>query len=144
MPEMHLKQPGFTYSACGPFTDNKERIEKFMQTGNTDFIYRNELNKACFQHDMAYSKSKYLAKRTQSDKVLGGNIFKIASDPKYDRYQRELASMVYKIFGKNIVEVVLLQSQIINLQMSLIDRSLENLRNEKFIHPLETIFEVLI
>ena len=56
MPEMHLKQPGFTYSACGPFTKNKERIEKFMQTGNTDFIYKNELDKVCFQHDMAYAK----------------------------------------------------------------------------------------
>ena len=54
MPEIHLKQPGFTYSACGPFTKNKERIEKFMQTGNTDFIYRNKLDKVCFQHDMAY------------------------------------------------------------------------------------------
>ena len=57
MPELHLKQPGFTYSGCGPFTRSKERIEKFMQTGNTDFIYRNELDKACFQHDMAYGKS---------------------------------------------------------------------------------------
>ena len=53
IPEMHLKQPGFTYSACGPFSRYKERIEKFMQTGNTDFIYKNELDKACFQHDMA-------------------------------------------------------------------------------------------
>ena len=58
MPEMHLKQSGFTYSVCGPFTKNKERIEKFMQTGNTDFIYRNELDKACFQQYMAYNKSK--------------------------------------------------------------------------------------
>ena len=66
MAEMHLKQPGFTYSACAPFTRNKERIEKFMVTANTDFIYRNELDKACFQHDMAYGKSKELAKRTQS------------------------------------------------------------------------------
>ena len=65
MPEMHLKQPGFTYSACGPFTKNKERIEKFMQTRNTNFIYRNELDKACFEHDMAYGKSKDLAKRSQ-------------------------------------------------------------------------------
>ena len=48
MPEMHLKQPGFTYSACGPFTKNKERIKKFMQTGNTNFIYKSELDKACF------------------------------------------------------------------------------------------------
>ena len=70
MPEMHLKQPGLTYSACGPFTKNKERIEKFMQTANTNFIYKNELGKAYFQHDMAYGKSKSLAKRTQSDKVL--------------------------------------------------------------------------
>ena len=71
-----------------------------MQTGNTDFIYRNELDKACFQHDMAYGKSKDLVKRTQSDKVLRDKAFKIASDPKYDGYQRGLASMVYKFFDK--------------------------------------------
>ena len=64
MTEMHLKQPVFTYSACGPFIKNKERIEKFIQTGNTDFIYRNDLDKGCFQHDMAYGKSKDLTKRT--------------------------------------------------------------------------------
>ena len=64
MTEMHLKQPVFTYSACGPFIKNKERIEKFIQTGNTDFIYRNDLDKACFQHDMAYGKSKDLTKGT--------------------------------------------------------------------------------
>ena len=66
MPETHLKQPSFLYSPCGPFTKSKERIEKFMQTGNTDFIYRNELDKACFQDDIAYGKSKDLARRTQS------------------------------------------------------------------------------
>ena len=91
MPQMHLKQPGFTYSACGPFSRKKKN---FMQTGNTDFIYRNELDKACFKHDMAYDKSKDLAKRTQSDKSLRGEAFKIASDPIYDGYQRGLASMV--------------------------------------------------
>ena len=58
MLEMHLKQPGFTCSACGPFTKNKEIIEKIMQSGNTDFICRNELDKSCFQHDMAYGQSK--------------------------------------------------------------------------------------
>ena len=58
IPEMHLRQSGFTYSTCGPFIKNKERIENFMQSGNTDFIYKNELDKACFQHDMAYDKSK--------------------------------------------------------------------------------------
>ena len=49
MPEMHLKQPGFTYSVCGPFTKNKERIKNFMQTRNTDFIYKNELDRACLE-----------------------------------------------------------------------------------------------
>ena len=58
MPQIHLKQPGFTYSACDPFTKNKERIEKFVETGYTYFIYKNELDKAWFQHDMAYGKSK--------------------------------------------------------------------------------------
>ena len=86
MPETHLKQPGFTYSACGPFTKNKERIKKFMQTGKTDFIYKTELDKACFQHDMAYGKAKDLAKRIQSGKVLRDKAFKIASDPRYDSY----------------------------------------------------------
>ena len=100
MPEMHLKQPDFTYSACGPFTKNKARIEKFIQTGKTNFIYKNELDQACFQHDMAYEKSKDLVKRTQSDKILKDKAFKIASDPKYDGYQRGLASMVYKFFDK--------------------------------------------
>ena len=100
IPEMYLRQPGFTYSACGPFTKNKERIDKFMTTGNTDFIYKNELDKACFQHDMAYGKSKDLVRRTQSDKVLRDKAFKIANDPKYDGYQRGLASMFYKFFDK--------------------------------------------
>ena len=100
MPEMHLKQPGFTYSTSGPFTRNKGRIEKFMQSGNTDFIYRNELDKACFQHNMGYGKSKDLAKRTESDKVLIDKAFKIAGDPKYEGYQTGLASMVYKFLDK--------------------------------------------
>ena len=97
---MHLRQPGFTYSASGPFTKNKKRIQKFMQTVNTDFIYKNELDKPCFQHDMAYGKAKDLVRRTQSDKILRDKAFKIASDSKYDGYQRGLASMVYKFFDK--------------------------------------------
>ena len=100
MPEMHLRQPGFTFSACGPFTKKKERIKKIMKTENTDFIYKNELDKACFQHDMAYGRSKDLAKRTQSDKVLRDKAFKIANDPKYDGCQRGVASMVHKFFDK--------------------------------------------
>ena len=100
MREMHLKQPGFTYSGSGLYTKNKERIEKFMKTGNTNLIYKNELDKACFLHDMAYGRSKDLVKRTQSDKVLKNKAFKIASDPKYDGYKRGLASMVYKFFDE--------------------------------------------
>ena len=103
MPEMHSKKLGFTYSACGPFTKNKQRIQKFMQTGNTDFIYNNELDKACFQHDMAHGKTKDFVKRTQSDKFLRDKVFKIASDPKYDGYQRELGSMVYKFLIENLL-----------------------------------------
>ena len=145
MPELHLRQTGFTYSACGPFTKNEEWIEKLMQMGNTYFLYRNELDKACIQHDMAYGKSKYLTKRTQSDKVLRDKTFKIASDPKYDGYQRGLAAMVYEFLIKNVVQVVLRQlNQIVNLQMNFINRLLENVRDEKFIHGLETIFGVLI
>ena len=98
MAEMHLKQPSFTYSTCGLFTKNKKRIKKFMQTGNTDFMCRNELDKACFQHDLTYRKSKNLVKRTQPHEVLKDKAFKIASDPNYDDYQRELASMAYKFF----------------------------------------------
>ena len=100
MPEMHLRQLGFTYSACGPFTKNKERIQKFKETGDTSYIYKNELDKACFQYDMAYGDFKNLAKRTAADKVLRDKAFKIASDQKYDGYQRGLASIVYKFFDK--------------------------------------------
>ena len=87
MPEKHLKQLGFTCSACGPFTKNKERMENFMQTGNTDFIYKNELDKACFQRDMAYGKSKDLIKGRQSNNVLKDKAFKTANNPNYDGYQ---------------------------------------------------------
>ena len=100
MPEMHLKQTGFTYSACGPFTTNKERIQKFKETGDTSYIYKNELDKACFQYDMAYRDFKDLKRRTFSDKVLRDKAFNIAKNPKYDGYQRGLASMFYKFFDK--------------------------------------------
>ena len=101
MPEMHLKQPGFTYSACGPFTKNKERIQKFQETGDTSYIYKNELDKVCFQHDIAYGDFKDLARRTASDKVLRNKGFNIAKNPNYDEYQSGLASMVYNFFDKS-------------------------------------------
>ena len=86
MPEMHLKQKGFTYSACRQFTKNKEKIQKFKETGDTKYIYKNELDKACFQHDMTYGDFKDLARRTDSDKILRDKAFNIAKNPEYDRY----------------------------------------------------------
>ena len=87
MPEMHLKQPEFTYSACGPFTKNIERIQKFKETGDKSYIYKN-------------GDFKDLKRRANSDKVLRDKAFNIAKIPKYDGYQRGLASTVYKCFDK--------------------------------------------
>ena len=100
MPEIHLKQPGFTCSACGLFTKNKERIQTFKETGDTSYIYKNELDKTCFQHDMVYGDFKDLKRRTASDKVLRDKALNIAKNPKYDGYQRGLAPIVYKVFDK--------------------------------------------
>ena len=100
MPEMHLRQPRFVYSTCGPFTRHKERMKEFKRTGDTRYIYRNELDKACFEHDSAYADHKDLINRTEADKVLRDKAYDIASNPKYDGYQRGLASMVYKFFDK--------------------------------------------
>ena len=106
MPEIHLRQPQFTYSACGPFTKHKQRIQKFKGTGDTNYIYKNELDKACFTHDAAYPDNKYLTKRTVADKILKNKAFDIAKDPKYDGFDtgfdRGLASMVYKFFDSKV------------------------------------------
>ena len=100
MPEMHLKQSQLTYSACGPFTKHKQRIQKFKETGDANYIYKNEIDKACFAHDAAYSDSKDLTKRTVADRILRNRAFNIAKDPRYGGYQRGLASMVYTFFDK--------------------------------------------
>ena len=102
MPEMHLKQPGFAYSTCGPLNKYKERIflEKIEETGDTSYAYKNEFDKACFQHDMAYGNFKDLKRRAASDKVLRDKALNIAKNPKYDGYQRGLAYMVYRFFDK--------------------------------------------
>ena len=81
MPEMHLRRPEVTYSPCGLFTKNKERIQKFNETGDSQYIYQNELDKACFQHDMAYGDFKDLTRRTASDKILSNKAFNIAKNP---------------------------------------------------------------
>ena len=100
MPEMHLRQSGFTYCACGPFTKNKKRIVKFKEMGDSPYIYQNQLDKACFQHDMAYGDFQDLTRRTASDKILRDKVFNVAKIRKYDGYQRGIASLVYKYFDK--------------------------------------------
>ena len=102
MPEMHLRQPRFVYSACGSFTRHKERIKEFKRTGDTRLLYRNELDKACFKHDAAYAKYKDEENRLISDQKLRNSVYDIASNPKYDGYQRGLASMVYKFFYSKV------------------------------------------
>ena len=100
MPELHLKQPEFTYSACRSFTKHRERIQKYRETDDLKHLYRNELGKACFAHDLAYSYSKYLAKRTISNNILKNRVYEIARNCGYDRHQRALVSMICKIFDK--------------------------------------------
>ena len=102
MSEMHLRQPQFVYSACGPFTRHKERIKEFKRTGDTRLLYRNELDKACFKRNAAYAKYKDVENRLISDQKLKNIVHDIASNPKYDGYQRGLASMVYKFFDSKV------------------------------------------
>ena len=94
MSKMHLKHPGFTYSAFGPFIKNEKSMQKFKETEDSAHIYKIDLDKACFQHDMAYGDFKDLAGRTASHKCLKDKAFNIAKNPKYDGFQRGLASMV--------------------------------------------------
>ena len=143
MPEMHLKYPGFTYSACGPFTKNKERILKFEETGDTKHIYKNELDKACFEHDMAYWDFKNLA---ASNKVLRDKAFEIASNPKYDGYQGNLASMVYNFFDEKSTGSGMKNQITQNQQLAeeLHKPIIRKFQKEKFIDHLKTIFGMLI
>ena len=100
MPAMHFKKPRFTYSGSGTFTKNKEGIQEFKETEDTKYIYRNQLDKAFFQHDMAYGDFKDFSRKTASDKVFRDIAFSFDKNPKNDGYQRGIASMVYKIFDK--------------------------------------------
>ena len=102
MPEMHSRQPRFVYSACCPFTRHKERIQEFKRTGDTRLLYRSELDKACFKHDAGYAKYKDVENRLISNQKLRNSAYDTASNPKYDGYQRGLASMVYKFFDSKV------------------------------------------
>ena len=127
MREMHLKQSGFTYNACGPFTKIEERIQKFLRLENIENIYKNDLDKAYFQHDMAYRKYKDLNKRTQSDKVLRDKTFEIASNPKSDGY---------KFLDKNLQWLLLNLcriSQFELMQVNFINQLLENVKKKSLL-----------
>ena len=102
MPEMHLRQPQFVYSACGTFTRHKQRIKEIKRTGDTRLLYRNKLDKACLKHDAAYAKNKDVANRLISDQKSRNSAYDIAGNPKYGGYQRGLASMVYKFFDSKV------------------------------------------
>ena len=115
-----------------------------MQTRNTEFINKNELDKACFQHDMAYGKSKDFARRTQSDKVLRDRAFEIASNPKYDGDQRGLASMVYTFFDKISSESSVDAEPNYQLANELHRQIIQIFKRKKAYHPLETILRLLI
>ena len=97
IPEMHFRQLGYTSNACGPFTKHKKRIQKFKETGDSQYIYQ-KLNEACFQHDMAHGDFNDLTRRTAADKVLCDKAFSIAKNPKYDGYQHGFPSLVYNFF----------------------------------------------
>ena len=98
MPEMHLKQSGFTYSACGSFPKNKERIKKCKETGDLRYIYQKELDRDGFQHDFSYGDFKDLNRRTIADKVLRDNAFNIAKNPKYGGIQRGIILISLRFF----------------------------------------------
>ena len=107
IPEMHLRKPGFTYSACGSFPKNNKREQQFKETWYSSYIYQNELDKACFQHETVSRDFKELTKRTTSDKILHDKAFNIAKNPKYDRYQRGLLQWFINFLIKRLQVVSL-------------------------------------
>ena len=148
MHEMHLLQPRFTYSGCGPFAKKKKRVQKFKELGDSRYIYKNKLDKDCFQH-AAYGDFKDLAK-TASDKISCNKAFNIAKNPEHDGYQRDLASLVYNFFDKKSVKgsgVAMLanESAIKNQikQKNCTNQLPENVEKEKYIHHLKPKFGVL-
>ena len=118
MPGMHLRQLGFTYRTCGPFTNNKERIKKVKETGDSRYIYQNELYKTCFLHKMAYADFKDLPRRTEANKELREKTFNTAKNPKYYGYQHGLASMVYKYFDKKTSSISVKSEVMPNQQLA--------------------------
>ena len=106
MLKVHLRQPQFFCIACGPFTRHKGRIKEFKRRGDTRLLYRNELDKAYFKHDATYAKYKDVENRLISDQKIRNSAYDIASNPKYDGYQRGLVSMVYDFFDSKVAPLV--------------------------------------
>ena len=124
MPEMHLRQPGFIYISCEPFTKNKERIQKFKETEDSGYIYQNKLDKACFQHDVAYGNFKHLTRRTTSDKISHDKAFSSATNPKYMDVNIDLLQLsIIFLIKKLLVEQL-------KMKICQTKRSLENYTNQ--------------
>ena len=136
------------------FTKNKERIQKFKETVDTNCIYENELDKTCFEHDITYGKFKNLKRRTFSDKILRDKALNIAKNPKYDGYQRCLASTMYKIFDKKSASLKdkSVSGSGVNIPLNFNEQLAKELhkpiikkfKKEKIILDLEIIFGELI
>ena len=148
MREIHLRQLRFIYSACGPFTKNKIGIQKLKAIGDSKYIYKNELDKACFQLNMAYRDFKDLPRRKESDKVLHNKAFEVASNLKYGEYQRGPASMVHKCSDRNAGDTIThIGGGIISEDQQLAKytyQPLENFKGASYVHLFVIAFDVLI
>ena len=131
------RQAGYTYSACGPFTKSKDRILEFKEIGDSRYIYRNQVDKTCSQDDVAYGDFKDLKRRTFADKLLCNKAFNINKDPKYDGYQRGLASMAYNVLIRNTFNGEgITNENISNEGLAEANQLLESLITEKYTHHL--------
>ena len=146
IPEMLFRQPGFTYSVGGPFSKNKQRIQKFKETGDLRYIYQNELDQACFRHDMVYGDFKDINRRIFADKVLYNKAFNIAEDPNtMDINVDFLQWFINSLIKERLVKVLKMKIfRIKNQENNYTNQLLEHLIKEKNIHLLQIIFGVQI
>ena len=123
---MHLRQPGSKCIASGPFTKNKERVEKVKETGDSRCIYQNELDKTCFHYEIAQEDFKDLPRRTGSDKELRDNTFNVAKNPKYDEYQRGFASINFLIKNLLVLPLHMQINLLLKVELQQINNQLKN------------------
>ena len=143
---MYIRQAGCTYNAWGSFTKNKQRIQKFNETGDSRYIYQTKLDKSCFHSDMAYGDFKDLSRGIAADIVLYDKAFNIAKNPSYDQYERGLASMVYEFFGKksssNSFKIQFFSNQ--ELAVEIHKPIIRKFERQKVYSSFKEIFPVLI